>query len=165
MLKEYINRKNIRRALYYGLYMLVVLIIQDMFFTNIRPFGVCPLFMPAAAIAVGMFEGGAYGAVFGLVMGVFADMAYTENVVMFTIVFPALAFATGFVSRFFINRRFFAYMGAALVGLLLTSLVQSMKVTLIDNFSFELLGTGILQSLLGLPMAALLYLPPARWIE
>ena len=69
--------------------------------------------VPAAVVAVGMFEGASWGAIFGLVLGIFADMDYVENTVMFTLLLPALAFFAGFVSQFFINRRFFAYMGAA----------------------------------------------------
>ena len=35
--------------------------------------------LPAVAVAVGMFEGASWGGLFGLIMGIFTDMAYVEN--------------------------------------------------------------------------------------
>ena len=112
-MKELLAKINLRRLLLYALYLFLVLIFQNMALTQIRPLGVCPFMLPAAVVAVGMFEGASWGAIFGLLMGIFADMFYVESTVGFTLLFPAIAFAVGFVSQFFINRRFFAYMVAA----------------------------------------------------
>lgn len=154
-----------RRILYYLLFMFLTLVMQNMLFTQIRPFGVCPLVLPAAAVAVGMFEGATWGAIFGLVMGIFGDMAFVENTILFTVTLPAIAFFAGFVSQFFINRRFFAYMGLALLGLLTAGTVQMLIVIAKDSFSMIMVATVILQTVISLPAAALVYLPPARWIE
>ena len=116
-LKEIFSGENIKRLLKYALYMFLSLMAQNMLFTQLRPFGVCPLVLPAVAVAVGMFEGATFGAVFSLIMGIFADMAFIENTITFTVLFPALSFAAGFVSQFFINRRFFAFMLASLAAL------------------------------------------------
>lgn len=165
MLKEIWAKINPRRVLLYALYMFLALVFQTMVLTYIRPLGVCPFVLPAAAVAVGMFEGGTWGAVFGLVLGIFTDMVYVESTVTYTLLFPALAFATGFVSQFFINRRFFGFMLAAAVGLLITALVQMIKIWAADSGSLSMVGTAILQTLWSLPPAALAYFPPARWIE
>ena len=98
-------------------------------------------------------------------MGFFADMAFIENTTTFTILFPALAFASGFVAQFFINRRFFAYMGAAFVGLLATGIVQMLKTSALDAFAPVMLVTVFLQTLWSMPPAVLAYYPPAEWIE
>lgn len=163
--KDFFSAKNIKRLLKYALYMFLALITQNMLFTQIRPLGVCPLVLPAAAVAVGMFEGATFGAVFSLIMGFFADMAFIENTTTFTILFPALAFASGFVAQFFINRRFFAYMGAAFVGLLATGIVQMLKTSAMDAFAPVMLVTVFLQTLWSMPPAVLAYYPPAEWIE
>lgn len=163
--KDFFSAKNIKRLLKYALYMFLALITQNMLFTQIRPLGVCPLVLPAVAVAVGMFEGAAFGAVFSLIMGFFADMAFIENTTTFTILFPALAFASGFVAQFFINRRFFAYMGAAFVGLLATGIVQMLKTSAMDAFAPVMLVTVFLQTLWSMPPAVLAYYPPAEWIE
>lgn len=165
MLKEIWSKINPRRILLYALYLFLALVFQTMVLTYIRPLGVCPFVLPAAAVAVGMFEGGTWGAVFGLVLGIFTDMVYVESTVTFTLLFPALAFATGFVSQFFINRRFFGFMLAAACALLITALVQMVKVWAADVGSMSMLGTVLLQTLWSLPPAALAYFPPARWIE
>lgn len=162
--KDFFSAKNIKRLLKYALYMFLALITQNMLFTQIRPLGVCPLVLPAVAVAVGMFEGATFGAVFSLIMGFFADMAFIENTTTFTILFPALAFASGFVAQFFINRRFFAYMGAAFVGLLATGIVQMLKTSAMDAFAPVMLVTVFLQTLWSMPPAVLAYYPPAEWI-
>lgn len=164
-MKEIFSKINVKRVLSYALYMFLALVAQNMLFTQFRLFGTCPMVLPAVAVAVGMFQGATGGSIFALVMGIFADMAYVENTVTFTLIFPALAFAAGFISQFFINRRFFAFMGAALAGLFVTALVQMLKTLAADGFSMAMVGTVLLQTLWSLPPAALAYFPPAKWIE
>jgi len=163
--KELNERINIKRLLKYLLYMFLSLVCQNMLFTKLRIFGVCPMVLPAVAVAVGMFEGATWGAVFSLVMGIFADMAFIENTVMFTILFPMLAFASAFISQFFINRRFFAFMCASLVALLITAAVQAMKTFALDGWTMAALPTILMQTAWSLPPAAIAYFPPAKWIE
>lgn len=164
-MKEIFSKINVKRVLSYALYMFLALVAQNMLFTQFRLFGTCPMVLPAVAVAVGMFQGATWGSIFALVMGIFADMSYVENTVTFTLIFPALAFAAGLISQFFINRRFFAFMGAALAGLFVTALVQMLKTLAADGFSMAMVGTVLLQTLWSLPPAALAYFPPAKWIE
>ena len=114
--KDILEKINFGKVSRYALYLIVVLILQNILFTQMRLLAVCPLVLPAVAVAMGMFEGATWGAVFSLVMGIFADMAFIENTIFFTLLFPALSFLAGFVSNYYINRRFFAYMGAATGG-------------------------------------------------
>lgn len=164
-MKELLAKINLRRLLLYALYLFLVLVFQNMALTQIRPLGVCPFMLPAAVVAVGMFEGASWGAVFGLFMGIFADMFYVESTVGFTLLFPAIAFAVGFVSQFFINRRFFAFMVASCAALLVTGVAQMLRVLVLEGWSFALLSTAILQTLWSLLPAVLAYFPPAKWIE
>lgn len=163
--KLVLARIDWKKLLKYAVFLFLALLLQNMLLTQVRIFGVCPLVLPAAAVAVGMFEGPVKGVLFGLVLGIFADMAFIENTVLFSLVFPALSFASSFISQFFINRRFFAFMGAAAAGILLTGLAQMLHTSAIDSFSTRMLPTVILQTLWALPLAALAYLPPARWIH
>ena len=164
-MKEIFEKINVKRVIQYWLFMFLSLVAQNMLFTQLRPLGVCPLVLPAVAVAVGMFEGAIWGAVFSLIMGIFADMAFIENTITFTVLFPALSFATGFVAQFFINRRFFAYMGASLMGLLITGVVQMLKTAAMDEWAGIMISTVLLQTLWSLPFAALAYFPAAEWIE
>lgn len=160
-----LSRIRTKRVLRYALFMFLSLLAQTMVLNRFRILGVCPMVLPAVAVAVGMFEGATWGSIFSLVMGIFADMAFVENTVTFTVLFPALAFVSGFVSQFFINRRFFAFMGVALAALLATGLVQMLRTAAMDVFSLSMIPTVLLQTLWSLPFAVLAYLPPARWIE
>lgn len=164
-MKEIIAKINIKRILQYGLFMFLALMCQTMLFSGFKILGVYPMFLPAVAVAVGMFRGATWGAVFSLIMGIFADMAYVESTITFTVLFPALAFGAGFVAQFFINRRFFAYMGAAIAGLLITGIVQMVKTIAIDTWGFSMIITVLLQTLWSLPAAVLAYFPSAKWIE
>ncbi len=164
-MKELLAKINLRRLLLYALYLFLTLVFQTMALTQLRPLGVCPFVLPAAVVAVGMFEGASWGAVFGLVLGIFTDMAYVESTVGFTLLFPAIAFAVGFISQFFINRRFFAFMVATCAALLITGVFQMLKVLVAEGWSFALLYTVILQTLWSLVPSVLAYFPPAKWIE
>ena len=160
--KDILEKINFGKVSRYALYLIVVLILQNILLTQMRLFGVCPLVLPAVAVAMGMFEGATWGAVFSLIMGIFADMAFIENTIFFTLLFPALSFLAGFVSNYYINRRFFAYMGAAAGGLLITAAAQILKTSAMDTFSPVMITTGLLQTLWSLPFAALVYYPPSR---
>ena len=154
--------------------MFLSLVLQNMIFTQVRLFGVHPMVLPSVCVAVGMFLGSTWGAAFALVMGIFADMAFVENTLLFTLLFPAIAFFSGFVCQFFVNRRFFAFMGLsrffAFMGLSLvaafgTAVVQMVATFLGDAWSPVMLKTVILQTLWSLPPAVLAYFPPAHWIS
>ena len=160
--KDFFEKINVGKLARYGIYLLAVLIMQNILFTQLRIIGVCPMFLPAVAVAMGMFEGATWGPLFSMLMGIFADMAFVENTVFFTLLFPAISFTAGFLSSFFINRRFFAYMGAATLGLLATAAGQLLKTAASDSFSTIMISTAILQTLWSLPFAALAYFPPAR---
>ena len=152
-----------KQVLKNALYIFLCLLVQTMLLSRFRIAGICPYALPAAAVALGMFEGPIGGVLYSLVLGYFADMAFVENTVLFTLLFPALAFAAGFIAQFFINRRFFAYMGAALLGLAITALGQMLHTSTMDGFSGAMLSTVLLQTLWSLPLAALAYIFPARW--
>ena len=143
--------------------MFLTLMAQNMVFSQIRPLGVCPLALPAVAAAVGMFEGGTWGPLLSMAMGYFADMSFVEHRVFFLLVLPAVSLLSAFLSQFFINRRFFAFMGVALISLLLTGTLQLLKTLAGDAWSTDMLKVLVLQTMLSLPVAALAYPLPAKW--
>jgi len=164
-LKDLFTKEKIRKFLLYALYMFLTLGLQNMILPFVRPLDVSPMVLPAAVVAVGMFEGATKGALFGLAMGIFADLNYIESVTTFTLLLPIIGFAMGFVSQFFINKRFFAYMVVCLAAFLVTGLVQLVKVLVLDGWAFSMLTVLVVQALWSLPFAVLLYFPPAKWIE
>ena len=164
-MKELFGQFYIKKILRYALYLVLSLIVQNMLFARIKIFGVSPFWLPAVVVGVAMFEGAVDGGIFGLILGIFADMAFAENVILFTVFFPVLAFVAGFLSQFYINRRFFAFMGLALVAELAAAVVQMLSTFIGDAWSVELIKTALLQTAISLPFSAFTYLPPARWIN
>ena len=162
-MREYFEKIDLNKLLRYLAFLFLTLMAQNMVLSHIRPLGVCPMVLPAAATAAGMFEGATWGPLFSLLMGYFADMSFVENRVFFLILLPALSLMSAFISQFFINRRFFAFMGLALLALLITALLQMLKTLAGDAWSSEMLRVALLQTLFSLPAAALAYPLPARW--
>lgn len=158
MLWDLVNFQKIKRALLYALYMSLVLLVQDALFSNISIFGVRAMFVPAAAVAVGMFEGGVWGAVFSLALGFLADISF-GNTALFVALFPCIGFASGALSRYLVNRRFFAYMCLALLALALTAAFQFLGLALEGQSLPALAWVGLWQVVFSLPVAALLYFP------
>jgi uncharacterized membrane protein len=68
MWADLINKDKVHRALWCALYMAVTLLLQNTVFAHIALFGVHAMFVPAVVVAVGVFEGGTWGAVFGLII-------------------------------------------------------------------------------------------------
>ena len=162
-MKELLEKVNVHKILRYALFVFLTLMAQNMVFGRLRLFGVSPMILPAAAAALGMFEGATWGPVICLFMGYFADMSFVENSIFFLLLLPVLSLLSAFVSQFFINRRFFAFMGITLAELLITALLQMLKTLAGDAWSLEMLKVVGLQTLVSLPPAALAYPLPARW--
>ena len=162
-MQDYLEKIDLRKVVRYTLFMFLTLMAQNMVFSHIRLFGVKPMLLPSAAAAVGMFEGATWGPLFSLVMGYFADMGFVEHRVFFLLLLPALSLLSAFMSQFFINRRFFAFMGIAFLALLITGLLQMLKTLAGDAWSLEMFKVVALQTLVSLPPAALAYPLPARW--
>lgn len=159
MLLDLIDREKLRRWLLYFAYMLLVLLFQNMLFSRIHPLGVKALFVPAAVVAVGMFEGGVWGAVFGLFMGYFADIGFNNNVLFLTLL-PVVGFFSGVFSRWFVNKRFFAFMIVCVVALLFVTFFQMFRLLfLVGQDLGPMLKTALIQIIWSLPLSAPLYFP------
>ena len=161
--QDFLEKIDLNKVLRYVLLMFLTLMAQNMVLSHIRPFDVCPLVLPAVAAAVGMFEGGTWGPLLSMLMGFFADMSFVEHRVFFLVVLPAVSLLSAFLSQFFINRRFFAFMGIALAELLITAVLQMLKTLAGDTWSADMLFVVVFQTLWSLPFSALAYFLPERW--
>ena len=158
MLWDLINREKLRRALLYLLYVLLCLLAQDSIFASLPLFGVNMFFLPAAAVAIGMFEDGVWGAAFGLVLGFLADISY-NNTALFVALFPTLGFFAGVLSRWYVNRRLFAYMLLSTAAGAVCVLFQVVGLLLKGHEFGAMLWTAVVQLIWSLPMVAALYFP------
>ena len=158
MIRDLIDREKIRRVLLYLLYIVVAQFFQDTLFSSLSIFGVNMFFMPTAAVAIGAFEGGIWGAAFGLIAGFLADISY-DNVALLTVLFPILGFFAGVLTRWFVNASLFAYMIMCLAAFAATAGAQMLDLALQGHELAALLRVGLIQTLWSLPMAAVLYFP------
>lgn len=162
---EFLDNINIGRILKYLLYMFLTLIAQTMLLGQIHIFGVAPLVLPAVAVAMGMFTGPVNAVLFCAIMGIFADMSFVENTVFFLLTLPCVSFGASFMANFFVNRRFFAYMGLSLFASLAVAGLQLVATGVSDVFSIVMIKTILIQAVWSMPAAALAYFPPAKWIK
>lgn len=160
MIYDLINFDKLRRAVIYALFILVIMFFQTTLFSRIAPLGVRAMFLPVAVVSVGMFEGGVWGGVFGLFLGILGDIAYTENVVLFTVLFPALGFLSGLVAEYYVNRRFFSFFFVCVTALLITAFCQMFRLLVFAGAGLPaLMRTAVLQTLWSLPFTVPLYFP------
>ncbi|MBR1565876.1 MAG: hypothetical protein IJ649_03840, partial [Oscillospiraceae bacterium] len=99
-MKELLDKVDLNKVVKYTLFLFLTLMAQNMVLSHIHPFGVRPMVLPAAAAAVGMFEGATWGPVFSLIMGYFADMSFVEHKIFFLLLLPLLSMLSAFVSQF-----------------------------------------------------------------
>ena len=156
---DLIDIEKVRRAIMYIAVLFGTLVLQNMVISRFPIFGAKALFVPALIVAIGLFEGGVWGGVFGLIAGLLGDSAFSGNTVLFTIVFPILGFCAGLLADFMINRRFFSFMLLALISLGVTALSQVFPLFAFEGAALgDLLSTAVVQTLWSFPFAAPIYL-------
>lgn len=160
MFNRLIEWKKLRGVLAFAAYMILAMFIQSLLFSRVSIFGYRGFILPAAAVAAGIYSDGVKGAVFGLILGLFADMSFSESVVTFTVLFPIIGFAAGVASMFYINKSFFAFITFSAAAILLTALVQMLLAVIVSGAEIlPALITALAQTAVSLIPAALLYLP------
>ena len=160
MIADLLNFKKLRMAGWYALLAVLVIFVQDTIFARISLFGVNMLFVPAACAAVGLFEGGFRGGLFGLLAGFLCDMTYSENTVLFTLTFPLVGFLAGAAGEFLLNRPFPSYLALAAASILFVGLCQMLRVLILEpDAIFYCLLMVLAQTLWSMPMAAAVYYP------
>ncbi len=159
MLWDLVNMDKLRRAIVYAAYLLLVLMLQNAVFSRVAVSGVRAMLVPAAVVAAGMFEGGVWGGLCGLGVGLLCDRTYGSTV-LFTALLPAVGFFSGVLSQYFVNKRFFAYMVVSLAAFALTAFCQLFPLLVFTGQdAAALFETAALQVLLSLPLAVPLYFP------
>ncbi|MGN1001302.1 MAG: hypothetical protein ACI4PC_00900 [Oscillospiraceae bacterium] len=149
---DLIDLKKIRRALLYVLCVIVTLGLQDAFFSRVELLGVRALFVPVIVVAIGLFEGGVWGCVFGLVTGYFCDMSFSANTALFLVLFAVFGFLAGFLAEFLVNRRFLSYAILSALALFITPMCQIVPLWIFNGTPLsQLMPTVCLQALWSLP--------------
>lgn len=155
---DLINLKKIRKALLYALCAAVTLLLQQTVFCRIVVLGVKPMFVPVIVVAIGLFENGMWGGIFGLAAGLLCDAASSDTTVLYTVIMAAIGFFSGVMTAAYINKRFYSYMIVAALALALTALCRIVPLWVYYSAPLgPLLRTGGLQVLWSLPFAVPAY--------
>jgi len=154
MWADLINRDKVHRALWCALYMAVTLLLQNTVFAHIALFGVHAMFVPAVVVAVGVFEGGTWGAVFGLIAGYFCAMGYPGTGMLFAVLFAVIGFGAGMASEYLVNRTLLGFLCLCMLGFLITGFAQMFRPWIFKGAAFApLLGAALRQTIVSLPLA------------
>ena len=160
MYLDIIDLDKLRRSILYALMLIAVMAVQELILSRISIFGVRAMIMPLFPIAVGMLQGGAWGMVFGLLCDILCDAMFSETLVLFTIVMPALGFAATAAERFLVTKRLTAYFAVGAAGLFATALAQALRVfVLYDGELLPMLRVAVLQTAYSLPFIFAMYFP------
>lgn len=160
MLLDLIDLSKLRRAIIYGLLLLVVFLIQDLLVSRITIRGVHPMLIPAAIVAVGLFDGGLWGGFVGLTAGIFMDMGYPEHVVLFTVLLAFAGFFSGVLGKYLLHKGFLSYMTLSILAAAVITFCQMFRFLFFtDTDSWAVLRTGLIQFLWSLPWAVPIYFP------
>lgn len=155
-LLRYWNR--IRRGALFFLVLMLYLILQDVVMSHVALLGIRAMFLPALVVAVGHFEGGWRGGLFGLLAGIFQDISGTEITLFFTLIYPLMGFVAGFLTEFLLNRHFYVYCIFACGSLFLVAFMQMLPLLLsFSGSTGALWKTCILQTLWSVPYIFLIY--------
>ena len=160
MLLDLINLSKLRRAILYALLLALLFLVQDLVVAHIAILGVRAMLIPAAVVAVGLFDGGLWGGFFGLTAGYFLDMGYAENVVLFTILLAAVGFLSGVLGQFLLRRGFFSYMVLVAVAMAVVTFCQMFRFLFFTGTDpAAVWRTGLIQFLWSLPWAVPVFFP------
>lgn len=159
MLLDLIDLARLRRALIYLLMLIVLFFVQDLLLADVSIWGVHALFVPAAVVCVGLFEGGVWGVFFGLAAGYFTDMGLPDSVVTFTLLFPVIGFFTGVFGKYMLRKALITALVLSAGAFILTAVVQAFPFFFTGTRIWPLVKTMVLQILWSIPFVFAIYYP------
>ena len=160
MLLDLIDFSKLRRAIIYALLLLVLFVLQDLLVSRITVFGVRAMLIPAAVVAIGLFDGGLWGGSMGLMAGYFMDMGYTEHVIFFAVFLAAAGFFAGVLGQYLLHRGFVSYIVLFAVIMAVITFCQMFRfLFLTDTNVWAVWRTGLLQLLWSAVWAVPVYFP------
>lgn len=141
----------------HGLLLLVLYLLQ----TAVLPWFsrlAMPLLLVVATAGVAHAEGPFSGALCGLFAGMLTDSAMGKPLIAFTLLLPLLGFLLGWLAETLLTRNFLAYLACCAGATLACSAYQLISPLFFSHAPLHaLLGTLLLQLLLSMAAAAILY--------
>lgn len=114
-----------RRIVRVSLVLLGLCAIQELVFSQVRFWGICPQFLPLAALIVGMREGPEFGGWFGLAAGVLSALIAPGFTVLWVIVSTLLGMGAGLAAQGGLRQDFVGSFLCTVGGMALLELGQA----------------------------------------
>lgn len=160
MLLDLINLSKLRRAVAYAILLVVLFVVQDLLVSHITIRGVSALLVPAAVVAVGLYDGGLWGGFVGLAAGLFSDFGYSGHVFLFTVALSAEGFFAGVLGKYLLHRGFVSYITLTALALAIVTFCQMFRFLFFtDTAVWAVWRTGLIQLFWSLPWAVPVYFP------
>ena len=160
MLYDLIDLTKLRRAILYALLLAALFIVQDLILSHVAVLGVRAVLIPAAVVAVGLFDGGLWGGLVGLAAGFFSDMGFSEHLVLFTVLYACIGFFSGVLGKYLFRKGFFSYIVLCAAALAVVTFCQMFRFLFFtDTDAAAVWRTGLIQLLWSLPWAIPVYFP------
>jgi cell shape-determining protein MreD len=152
-------------VIFHTLFLMIVYLLQAHVLPFVNALTTIPLVLPLAAVAVAMNEGGARGAVFGLVSGALCDLSFHKPIAGFMLLLCAVCMIIGVLSDTVVARGFLSYLFLCVATLMLCGLAQMFALLVFEGAPFyALVMAGVRQGLVSLPFCIILY-PVARVMD
>jgi len=136
------------RILTHSVLLLVLFVLQSMFFSRLRIFGAAPLILPVAVVGVALFEGPSWGGGVGVAAGLFCDAGFPETAVFFTILLTLLGMGVGLLSDFYLTKGLSSFILCSALALALIAFLQMFALLVFNGVPpGVLLKTGGIQTL------------------
>lgn len=121
------RRSEVVKWLIYALGVAAVWMAETLFLNRLPLFGVIPVLLPLAAVAVGLWEGAVPGAVFGLCLGVFADAVYPGLPGGMTLGLCLVGWLTGGMSQYRVRPNLPGYLICAVASMTAVELFRALS--------------------------------------
>lgn len=111
------TRDQVHKWLVYALGLLPVWAAETMLLNRLPLFGVIPVLLPLAAVAVALWEGAGPGALFGLGVGILADAVYPGAPGGMTLGLCLMGWLTGAICQYGVRQNFVGYVLCAAIDM------------------------------------------------
>lgn len=160
MLLDLINLSKLRRTIIYAALFIVLFVLQELLVSHITVSGVRALLVPAAVVAIGLYDGGGWGGFTGLAAGFFCDMGYAGQTVLFTVLLAVIGFFCGVLGKYLMHKGFLSYLVLTLLSMAVITFCQMFPFLFFtDTNAAAVYRTGLIQVLYSLVWAVPVFFP------
>ena len=161
MLLDLIDLSKLRHTIVYALLFAALFVFQDLLLSRITVWGVHAMILPAAVVAIGLFDGGSWGGFMGLAAGYFYDLGYIETTCFFAVMLALAGFFSGVLGKYLLHKGFVSFLALTVVTLIIITICQMFPFLFFSETVsvWPVWRTGLVQILWSIPWCMLVYFP------